>query len=327
MVNYIKNTIKTLIITALFLSIAVLPGCTSESPNIEAPDRVEIDRTPDWQGALLYIADENGPTEGWGSIRIYDNVSGYVEKSVEQTLAAAPSDVFVSADQSSMYVASLANGRIDDFRWDGSNWHRSGKTVETPAQSLLTLVEGPDAKLYASDGAPPTGMAIFYVMDPNTVSLDSETLSFPEIEMAHGIAWSSDGLRAFVTGTDAGGAQLLLYVGWPSAQVTESLSLPMPISNQLVVSPDDKFLYVTGQGQIAKVDINTGAIAASLKPAPEADIDYTDADFSADGNYLFVTGTDPESDSTLYIIDLSTDMLVHSVKHISVKANGFQRVE
>ncbi|MEK6537419.1 MAG: hypothetical protein AABZ63_08030, partial [Actinomycetota bacterium] len=90
--NYsIHLFVAKLSLALLVLVIALLAaGCTDEGPDTSAPQRTVIDRTPDWRGALLYIADENGPVPGWGSVRVYDNVSGFVEKTVEQTAAAGP---------------------------------------------------------------------------------------------------------------------------------------------------------------------------------------------------------------------------------------------
>ena len=307
------------------LAAAGLAGCGFE-PDTSAPQRTVVNRSADWHGALLYVADENGPTTGWGSIRVYDNVSGFVEKTVEQTAAAAPSDVYVTPDGGTMYVASKANGRIDQFQWDGNNWHEGNATIDTPASQLLALVPGPDGKLYAADGAPPNGVARLLAVDPAANSMTGAELDFPGYSVAHGAAWSADGSQMFVPVTGPGGSGLL-FVSWPGAAPASFVSLPSAPVNEAVTSPDGRFVYVMGRGEIFKVDVAGRAVAATINPAPEPGTDYYGAAFSADGRYLFVTATPPGSDSTLYIIDLTTNSVASKVKHISVRANGIKRAE
>lgn len=315
-----------LLFAALFSLLGIASGCGYE-PDISAPERVEIERRADWQGALLYIADGDGPVPGFGSIRIYDNVSGFVEKTVEQVAAAAPGDVFVTPEGSSMFVAG-GNGLIDKFRWDGNNWISGGVTVETPATALLALKSGPDQKLYAVDGSPGAGVGRIYVLDPANDQLAPEPILIPTLSAASGIAFSPDGSTAYVTGTAAGtSAAQLLFLSWPSAQIEGIMDMPMASVHQVTAAPDGRFVYVAGRGEVLKVDPVAKTVAASYKPAPETGTDYTDADFSADGRFLFVVGTPPGRDSTLYVLDLETLSVVKTVEHISSKANGIQRVE
>jgi sugar lactone lactonase YvrE len=300
-------------------------GCTSEPPDTSAPQRIEIDRTDDWRGALLYIADENGPTEGWGSIRIYDNVSGFVEKTVEQTLAAAPSDMYVTRDESTMYVSSLGNGRIDIFSWDGNNWNRTGKTIEAPSTSLLTMVPGPDGRLYIANGSPGSTRDRLFAFDPTTDELTG-AVALSAINEVHGIAWSADGTSAFISGdTDSGPS--LIKTAWPSGNLLAAIEIPLANVNQVVASPDNKQLYVMGQGGITVVDTATFKVMGSLNPSTLPGSTYVDSDFSADGRYLFTDASEAGMDSTLYVVDLQSSQLVNTVKHISFKANGIQRVE
>ncbi len=321
----ISNLGKSICVVAFIVTILITGSCTSSSPDPSAPQRLEVERSADWQGALLYLADENGPDEGWGSIRIYDNVSGFVETTVEQTFAAAPSDVFVSPDGSTMYVSSLVNGRIDIFRWDGSNWNRGTDSIESPTLSLLTLVPGPGGELYAADGAPGAG-GRFYILDTQTETLDPEALVFPFLRQATGIAWSTAGTKAYISGAGTDGPAMLA-VTWPSGEVNGTLNLPIPETRQLINAPDDRYIYVMGLGGIIKVDTVSFTIAGTLNPAPDPDTLYVDGAFSTDGRYLFTAGAPPGGDSTLYVIDLQSQAVVHSVNHISRKANGMQRVE
>ncbi len=314
-----------LLLTFSLPALTVISGCGYE-PDTSVPQRTEIDRSADWHGALLYVADENGPTPGWGSIRVYDNVSGFVEKTVEQTAAAAPADVFVTPDGSSMYVASKANGRIDKFRWDGNNWNPGTVTIDTPAGQLLALVKGPDGLLYAADGAPANGVARLLAVDPAADRLTGGEIDFPGYTVAHGAAWSIQGSQLFVPVTGPRGSGLL-FAAWPGGTVTGYLSLPAASLNEAVTSLDGRFVYVMARGEIFQVDAANRTLVASIKPAPKPDTDYYGADFSADGRFLFVTATPPASDSTLYIISLADNSVASAVKHISVKANGVKRAE
>ncbi|MHB8922052.1 MAG: hypothetical protein ACYC51_01445, partial [Thermoleophilia bacterium] len=152
--------------------------------------------------------------------------------------------------------------------------------------------------------------------------------SFPDLGLVTGISWSHDGSTAFVAGASIeNNTPVLLMVSWPSAQIMHKIDLPLTNTRQVVTSPDGKSVYIMGSGSIAKVDIATGAVLSSLNPSPEESTDYADADFSADGSSMFVTGSPTGSDSNLYIVNLETGALLGEVKHISAKAGGIQRVE
>ena len=325
--NKLVNSTRIYSTAMLMLLVLITGGCTASPPDTSAPQRQVIDRGSDWQGALLYIADQDGPVPEWGSVRIYDNVSGYVEESIEQTSAAGPSDVYVTPDGSSLYVSSIANGRIDKFRWDGRNWNRSNDVIRSPSSSLLTLVPGPDGRLYAADGAPEAGPGGLYILDPQTDELAPEVLTFTGLQSVSGISWGDGGKRAYVGGVGDSGSPALLAVTWPAGGVAGSVALPQPAINQVVTSPDGRQVFVMGAGGITRVDAASLAIIDTLNPAGVPGISYYDADFSADGRYMFTAGTAPEGDSTLYITDLAAGTTVHSVNHISRRANGILRVE
>lgn len=323
----IQHKSRFFLINCSLFCLFLVVGCGYQ-PDTSAPERVEVTRVTGWQGSLLYIADETGPTQAWGSIRVYDNISGFVEITVEQVKAAAPSDMYVTPDGGSLFAASSANGVIEKFRWDGNSWIRAGVIIETPASSLLTLKPGPDGQLYAVDGTPASGRGQILTVDPRTDKSAMGMLSFPDLGGASGISWSNDGATAFIAGTSGDdNSSVLLVVSWPSAQIMKKIDLPLAHTRQAVTSPDGKSVYIMGSGSIAKVDVATGAVSSSLNPSPEASTDYADADFSADGSSMFVTGSPPGGDSNLYIVSLETGLLLNEVKHISAKAGGIQRVE
>ena len=311
--------------TMWLIIILCTTGCTDEPPDTSAPERIEIDRGADWQSALLYIADENGPNEGWGSIRIYDNVSGFVEKTVEQTAAAAPSDMFVTPDGGSMYVASSANGAIAKFRWNGNNWIESGVTIDTPTTSISALAPGPDDKLYLA-GKNPGDEGAIYMLDPSNDKTVTPVLSFSDMVIS-GITWSQDGSRCYIAGNGPSGSRLAV-MKWPfSMKIDEVIAVPAQEVNEVVLSPDGLFVFVLAQGQIVSIDAVGMTVTGILKPSPEPDEDYYDTAFSADGKYMFVTGAAPGKDGTLYVVDISSNTVVHTVKHMGAKPGGIQRVE
>ncbi len=314
-----------LIVLALALAL-VLAGCGS--PDTSAPERTVLKRSADWRGALLYIADAQGPDPEFGSVRVYDNVSGFVEKTVEQNLAASPSDVYVSPDGGSMYVASSANGEIDSFRWDGNNWVHD-HDIETPAASLETLVRGPDKLLYAAGALDSRGPArLFYRLDPAAGKL-AASVSFPELSSVSGISWSPDGASAYIAGTATSGAAQLAVYTWPSRSYQKAVALPgIKETHEVVTSPDGRFVYVMCRGKLLKIDAAKRTLAGALTPDPNPQADYYGAAFSADGRYLFTDATDPGgSESTLYIIDLNSNNVVKTVNKISVDAKGMKRTE
>lgn len=315
----------------LFLLLAVamafiVTGCTDESPDTSAPERVEIDRTPDWQGALLYIADSGGPVEGWGSIRIYDNVSGFVEATVEQTQAASPSDVHVTGDGSKMYVSSMANGSVDIFLWDGNGWRRGARNITTPSPSLLALEPGPDGLLYLAGTTADGDAGAIYRLDPATGEMAGEAVIVPGLAEARGITWNAQGTLAFVTGMGPEGAVLVSLV-WPSGETAGTTALPVASVNQPLLAPDEASLFIACDGQLLIADAADGAVRATLQPAPDASTGYYDVAFSADGRYLFAPGNIPGQGSILYVVDLESGDTVHEVSRVSVRANGIERVE
>jgi WD40 repeat protein len=316
---------KTGLIIAAMLCLFFV-GCTDESPDTSAPERIEIDRFDDWQGALLYIADGSGPVEGWGSIRIYDNVSGFVEMSVEQTYATVPSDLHVTGEGSTMYVSGMATGVVDLFFWDGNGWRRGTNRIVTPSPTLFAIEAGPDGILYLGGTSADGATGTLYRLDPANNMLLDTTVAFTEVSSIKGITWSDDETIAYLTGPGPDGP-MLLTAAWPSLAVTGSMKLPVADVNQPVMAPDGKTLIVASRGELVLIDPGTGDISGSLKPAPEAGTEYFDVAFSADGRYLFSPGTPPGSDSTLYIIDLDNGAVVHSVAHVSKQAIGVERVE
>lgn len=333
--KWLATILPAVILTVAFcLSLIMIAGCTSKPPDTSAPERIQVERSPDWRGALLYIADEQGPVANWGSIRIYDNTSGFVEMSIEQTLAAMPSDMYVTRDGSSMYVASSANGRIEKFRWDGNSWIH-GLVIETPAEHIYALVPGPDGIIYMPASGPAAGPeGIIYQLDPATDHLAPNPISIPGLEATSGISWSTDSTTAYITGTTTIGSSTsnkakLLITTWPSFKPKGEITLPgVTFTGEVITSPDGRFVYVMSRGKIFKVDPATKTITAILSPAGDPEADYYDADFSADGRYMFTAATPPgSSDSTLYVIDLANETVVKTVKHISIKAMGIQRVE
>ncbi len=328
-INHVNNNQWTRIILFLIPLIAastVLSACSG--PDTSAPQRTIINRSADWRGALLYIADAGGPDPQFGSVRIYDNVSGFVEKTVEQDLAASPADVYVTPGGGSLFVASDANGEIDSFRWDGNNWVHD-RNIETPAASLKTLVPGPDKLLYAAGAIDGSGPArLFYRLDPASGTL-APSMSFPELSSVSGISWSPDGASAYVAGTATNGAAELAIYSWPSPSLRKTISLPgIKKTHEVVTSADGRFVYVMCLGKILRIDAARAALSGPLAPDSNTGADYYGAAFSADGRYLFTDATDPGGgESTLYIVDLNTNSVVKKVDKISVDAKGIKRTE
>lgn len=310
---------------ALLLAL-VLAGCGYQ-PDTSAPERVEIARAGDWQSTLLYVADSEGPTPGFGSVRVYDNVSGLVEMTVEQTLAAAPADVFVTSDGGRLFAASGVNGRVDVFSWNGNGWLRTGQTMDTPASCLSAIKAGPDGRVYASDCSEDLPNARIIAIDPATGSLTGEGTGVPELKTAAGLSWSPSGDRIFVTGTDkSGGGTVLLAASWPAMQTLAKIPLGAAAVSQVETSPQGRFVYVMTSAEILKIDVTANAIAANYKPAGTG-AGYVDAAFSADGRDLFVTGGPAGAAGNIYVIDAESGIVVHEVNQIAASAGGIQRVE
>lgn len=360
--NFLKKVwmIAVVGIAALGLS---LSGCGYE-PDTSAPERAEIQRSVDWQGALLYVADAEGPTAGWGSVRIYDNVSGVVETTVEQTMAAAPADMHVTPDGGRMYVASSANGRIDSFSWNGDNWLRSGPVIDTPGSCLSALKAGPDGKMYATDCSEGQLSGRIFVVDL-AVGAVSKTIIVPDLISVTGISWSPAGDRVYLAGTAVqyedvmeNNGPVLEVAQWPSMQKISGTMLIglLRVVHQVEASPDGQSVYVMGLGEILKLDEPANTLALSFKPdvsvrgsqggpagvspsgaasttgeisAEGTDgTDYVDAAFSADARYLFVTGgPDGNNKTNVYVIDLITGELVQKIYHAADDVGGIQRVE
>ena len=98
-------------------------------------------------------------------------------------------------------------------------------------------------------------------------------------------------------------------------------------ANRSIVSQDGRVIYVMAEGLIYKLDNSGKTVVATFSPTGSLKSDYAAGTLSADGRYLFATGKAAGEDSTLYIIDLTNESLVKTVKHISDTATGIQRVE
>jgi len=326
--NLLKaKTIMSLLLASLGL-LAILPlGCTSYEPDTSAPQRQIIERPTEWQGALLHIADQNGPNPALGSVRIYDNISGFVEKTVDQTMAAAPVDMYVTRDGGTMYVAGNDNGRIDKFRWDGNNWIRGGITIDTPAQSITAMAAAPDGKLYftAIDGEPPGKI---YMLNMDIDRVEDGPLSVRQIAELRGIAWSPDGNTVYLSGIGQDRLPRLFAARWPTLESLGWTDLAgTEQANQAVASVDGGLIYVMAQGRIYMVNPMSSSVTGTLTPSENMETSYSDGALSADGRFLFVTGNLAGEQASLYIIDLSNNSLVKKVGHVAETARGVQRVE
>ena len=254
--NFKKTNPGKVIPFILILDVALMllffSGCTSGEPDTAAPERTVIDRTADWQGALLYISDAAGPVPAWGSIRIYDNVSGFVEKTVEQSVAANPSDVYVTRDGGSMYVSGTDNGRIDKFRWDGNNWNRGGVVIDTPARTITSIAAGPDGGLYiTADDSGPAGT--IYQVNTGTDKVEANPVSITALADLRGISWSPDGLTAYLSGNSPEGVSRLVIASWPTLEIKGLVDLPgTSRANRSIVSQDGRVIYVMAEGLIDK---------------------------------------------------------------------------
>jgi hypothetical protein len=312
----------------LFFSIAitfliVFAASCGAVPDTSAPERVEIERSKDWSGALLFIADEKGPVAEYGSVRIFDNTTGFVEKTIEQTAAALPGDVYVLPDETSMFVASRANGLIDRFNWDGNNWINSGITIETPSRGLSVIKGGPDGLIYAVNDAPVTGPASILVLNRRGELLPA--MEAPGIARVTGLSWSADSTKLFLVGqwqTDS--APILVTMSWPDKTLISSIDLPLSSARQLVTSPDGKYLFVMGES-VLQIDLASGRATTFIQGGGNG-IQYVDGDFSADGHFMFIT-VDTAGGSDLEVVDLKTGATIKTIIHIATKAGGIQRVE
>lgn len=316
-----------LLIASLTLLAFLLIGCTSDAPDTSAPQRQIIDRTDDWQGALLYIADQGGPTPGLGSVRIFDNISGFVEKTVVQTMAAAPADIYVTTDGGTMYVASSESGRIDKFRWDGNNWIRGGITIDTPAQAITAMTPGPDGKLYLTTNDSESPGKI-YRLNIDLDRVEDVPLSVPQIAELRGIAWSPDGKTVFLSGAGQDHQPRLFLAIWPSMEILSWIDLAGTLrSNQVITSVDGGYTYVMAEGRIFIVNTASSSVTGELAPSENTKTSYSDGALSADGRYLFVAGNLAGEQASLYIVDLSNNTLVKKVGHVAEIARGVQRTE
>ena len=276
---------KPLYFIALIFLIIFASSCGAE-PDTSAPERVEIERNKDWTGALLFIADEKGPTAESGSVRMFDNVTGFVEKTIEQTAAALPADVYVLPDETSMFVASHANGLIDRFNWDGNNWIASGLTIETPSRSLSVIKGGPDGLIYAVNDVSGTGPASILVLNRRGELLPA--MEAPGLARVTGLSWSADSTKLFLVGQwQTNSAPILVTMSWPEKTLISSIDLPLSSPGQLITSPDGKYLFVMGES-VLQIDLASGKATTFIQGGGNG-IQYVDGDFSADGQFMFIT--------------------------------------
>lgn len=322
-----SKAFRGLLLAALAFIFIFPLGCTDEEPDTSAPRRQIIDRPADWQGALLYIADQSGPNPAFGSIRIFDNITGFVEKTIDQSMAAAPSDVYVTPDGGTMYVAGSENGRIDKFRWDGNNWIRGGITIDIPAESISAMAPAPDGTLFvtARDGGP---AGKIYQLDLGADRIKESPLSVPQLFELRGIAWSPDGTLVFLPGLGQDRMGLLLVARWPSLEIQGRVELAGASGvNQAVTSIDGSHIYVMAEGRIYIVSPVSFSITGTLEPSGNKQTSYSDGALSADGRYLFATGNLSGEQASLYTVDLSNNSLVKKVDHVADAARGVQRAE
>ena len=322
-----RKAVRCLLLTSVAFIFIMLAGCTSEEPDTSAPRRQVIERTADWQGALLYIADQNGPNPAFGSIRIYDNITGFVEKTINQSIAAAPADMYVTPDGGTMYVAGSENGRIDKFRWDGNNWIRGGVAIDSPAVSIFAMAPAPNGMLYftARDGEP---FGKIFKLDISADRVEQDPLSVPQLSELRGISWSPDGNTVFLSGMGRDGKAQLLKATWPSLEILGRVDLSEASGvNQVVTSIDGSRIFVMAEGRIYIVDSASFSVTGMMDPSGNPQTSYSDGAISADGRYLLLAGNLAGERASLYIVDLSNNSLVKRVGNVAEKAGGVQRAE
>ena len=97
----IKHKSGLFLIHCALFGILLLAGCGYQ-PDTSAPERVEKDRVATWEGALIYIPAEPGPTTAvWVRARVFASMTGYRGGTLEREGAGAPRLWRVKGERSS----------------------------------------------------------------------------------------------------------------------------------------------------------------------------------------------------------------------------------
>lgn len=130
------------------------------------------------------------------------------------------------------------------------------------------------------------------------------TLDLGEFSRPHGIAFSRDGKRLWIT---CEGAGAVIEVDAASGKVAKSWKTGQEVSHMLVATPDERKLYVAniGSGSANVIERASGAVKVIPTGAGAEGMDVT-----PDGREVWVTN---RAANTIAVIEVATDQVVDTL--------------
>lgn len=224
-----------------------------------------------------------------------------------------------------IYLGSAGNGSVNIV--DLPN-RKVIRTIDPPSGIGLrvwSMKKGPDGKIYMTS----MGDGKLYALDDSTGTITETGVGGGDVtQSVYGIAWTKDGKFAYLGNLMNPGlsnqAGSVVKVEWPSGKLVkriENVTMPAPrdtpIVNDVEMTPDGRFLYVTDgvQGALVKIDQETDTIVKTIPVGkePRAII------FSADGTtgYITVMHEPVENESSVFVYDVVKDQVVDRIPNLA----------
>ncbi len=316
---------------ALSLLLVVL-GCGEEETGTTAATAAKT--TAAGKGKIYVAVTGEGELEAGGGnmgLAVVDLATKEV-KMVNAPDAAAPHGVMFTTDTATapntrgrtateqpkdVYLANAQDGVIHVIDVE------SGQTLETippPDNAKLApcgMQEGPDGKIWISsmlDGK-------VYPLDPKTNKVGEAGPGGGDVTSSIcGISWSKDGKYAYLNNMSANPGYIA-KVTWPDGKLVskiENITKPSPelTVHQSEVTPDGKYLYVTGGADdtLIKIDMETDQVVKKIPIGGETHSIV----FTPDGKtaYIAVRHQPTENESSIFVYDVEKDQVTDRIPGI-----------
>jgi YVTN family beta-propeller protein len=135
-----------------------------------------------------------------------------------------------------------------------------------------------------------------------------EVATIPVGESPDAIAVTSDGKKAYVLGGSL--ESFISVIDTQSKKVTATIPIDIRITYALAITPDEKYVYLTGHGTVSIIDIEKEEVVKKLYMG---DYNFV-VTMTPDGKQAYVS-----SEGNVSVIDIATQEIL---KTISLESNG-----
>lgn len=278
--------------------------------------------------------------QGNMGVAIVDLATKKVEEMINLPEAKAPHGVIFTADTKtapntqgrvateepkSLYLGNAEDGSVVQI---DLTTKKATKTIKPPAGASLAICGMDmftDGKIYLSS----MGDGKLYPLDPQTGTIGQASVGGGDATTSIcGVVWTDGGKTAYIDNMfnpkDSTVAGYLAKVEWPSGKLIkkiENITKPSPsgapLSHQLALTPDGKYIYVADgiDGSLVKIDASTDKVVKTIPVGKEPH----SLVFSSDGKtaYIAVRHEPVENESSVFVYDVEKDQVTDRIPGIA----------